>query len=502
MSETLRTWMMVAVVLLGMVGETATGGGRTQPPPVIATMFLAGALAGNAAVDARTHRAFVASMDRNGTHGYIGTIDTTTGASLGSIAVDPFIGDVEVDETRGHVFGISAPPRGPGTVTMLDARGTIILHRTAIGDNPGAVALDAAHGRLCIVTLNNDSTSSVNVLDTRSGGLLRTVTLGTQLGTQLGMPPAPVALDEGRGRLFIATMRGVGVLDTQRGLLVRTVALGTEPLGLAVDTRTSRVFVLHGPPGSPAGRVSMLDARSGTLLRTITVARDASELAVDAGTGHVFVAGIGGVDMLDARSGAVLHTAQTGILPIDLALVARMGRVFVSGASVGPNGESTNVVDVLNATTGTLLYIRTLGQGTPRIGAVDERSGRVFVITHGSSKGDMIVGLGHLSVLDGHNGVVRQTVTVGHEPSAVVVDPWTGLSFVVDNEDGTVTILAANLGAKPMSGTMAGHGKRPVPAPSATLPRCTPCPSPALRLRWTSAPATLLSSDSRTRTMA
>jgi len=464
-----RIWAIVVIALLGMVEGTTTGtrGDRAQSPVVIATVPLAGTLAGDMVVDVRTHRAFVASTDREGIEGYIGVVDSVTAASLGSVTAAPFINAMEVDEGRGHVFGISGPPESPGAVIMLAVRDGAVLHRTTIGMNPGSVALDAAHGRLYIVMLNNDGTGAVDVLDTRSDALLYTVALGIQLGTQLNL--SPVALDEARRRLFVATAQGVSVLDTQRGVLVRTVALGTEPIDLALDARTGRLFVLHGPPGGPLGRVSVLDARSGALLHTITVVRDASEMTVDVGTGHVFAAGVDGVDMLDARSGAMLRVIQTRINPLDLVVVARTGRVFVNGSVERTNGGSANVADVLDASTGGVLHTVALGAGTPRIKAIDERTGRVFVVAGGPSKGNVVIGPGHVDVLDGYSGAVRQTVIVGREPSAVALDPQTGLSFVVDNADSTVTVLAATAGTGP-----ARRVSRPaLPAP-APLPRTLP----------------------------
>lgn len=68
--------------------------------------------------------------------------------------------------------------------------------------------------------------------------------------------------------------------------VLRTVKVGKEPVALAVDTSTGRVFVAN----SAGKSVSILDARDGAVVRTVPVGKGPDGLALDARTHRVFVA--------------------------------------------------------------------------------------------------------------------------------------------------------------------------------------------------------------------
>jgi hypothetical protein len=63
---------------------------------------------------------------------------------------------------------------------------------------------------------------------------------------------------------------------------MRAQAIGPTMISMALDTRSSRIFIAH------ARSTSVFDTRSGTLLRTLPVGGLA--VAVDERTGHAFVA--------------------------------------------------------------------------------------------------------------------------------------------------------------------------------------------------------------------
>ena len=105
-------------------------------------------------------------------------------------------------------------------------------------------------------------------IDTVSGAILST--------TDLGYVPVAVALDDARGRVFIAhqtlwnitdeTPRGPGavtVQDVTSGAVLATTTVGWIPTALMLDARAQRLFVLneeaHGVGGDATGSVSALD---------------------------------------------------------------------------------------------------------------------------------------------------------------------------------------------------------------------------------------------------
>lgn len=327
-------------------------------------------------------------------------LDTVTGALLRTVPVASGRAvtsvAMAVDVHTGHVFVVYTGTPGARLVSMLDARSGGLLRQTALPHRsplsvgagigmsllPAAIAVDARIGR---VFVTNPASDTVNVLDTHSGALLRTLALG----------PAPTALavDAPAGHVFVATGldRTVRMLDAASGRVLRTVRLGFYPNAVVVDAGTGRAFVTtrntmdsRGHP-TGTGRVALLDARSGRLLRTTPVAGTLAGIAVAERADHVFVlsatgAGQGIISMLDAASGRVLYTTPLGRYPQGVTVVERTGRVVVT-TDARPDLGATGIVSLLDARSGRVLHtVRTsLNLLTPGPMAVDEQTGEVFI---------------------------------------------------------------------------------------------------------------------------
>ncbi len=250
--------------------------------------------------------------------------------------------------------------------------------------------------------------------------------------------------------------------------LLRSVPVGRDPVALAVDARTGRVFVVGA-----AGSVTTLDAATGRFLRSVAVGRGAQAVAVDEATGRVFVTDPGRAFMLDARSGAILRALSLGGGPTGgLAVDVRHGEVFVpangaprpveQGGGFGPGGFA-----VLDAATGRLR--RRLRQyGDPF--ALDGAARRLILpYSCGDTPGvaDLCV-----DTLDAVTGRRIKTADLSSQngypqgPSAVAVDARAGRAFVLYGDgcgDVNIGTLATRTGvgqglvggAEGNSGTMA-----------------------------------------------
>lgn len=217
------------------------------------------------AVDARTGRAFItSSLDDS-----VSVLDTQTGRLVATSLVARSPQAVGVDEVRGHVFIASSGMAAGGSgLSTLDARRGIVLRIQHLPLLPVALAVDARVAHVFLVNSTVDifgyaaGISSISMLDTRSGAIVRTVPIPAT------DPPATIAT-------------------------------------IAVDAPRDRVFVLsQGPqasaqPGQPAvfagdGHLYVFDARSDALLRTLPTGVGPVALGVDEGTGHVVVLDAGG----------------------------------------------------------------------------------------------------------------------------------------------------------------------------------------------------------------
>lgn len=165
------------------------------------------------AVDARTGRVFV------GTGNIVTVLDASSGAILGTASMNGLINGLAVDASPqsgapdGHLF-----VAGNQGVSVLNARDGRVLHTLLTDTAVGAIAVDARRHRLVVApatplnaTRTPDGAGIVQVLDERTGAVLRTV--------PVGIAPIAVAVDARSGQVVVVNAGGtVPVTDPWRWL--------------------------------------------------------------------------------------------------------------------------------------------------------------------------------------------------------------------------------------------------------------------------------------------
>lgn len=312
------------------------------------------------ALAARSQHLFVVDPRDGLGPSLVRVLDSRSGALRATVRVGPGADALAVDDRRSHVFVATA---GDGRVRVLDSRTARLLHTVRVGAAPVALAVDARTARAFVlgypIVHGWDSTNpfrvpnQLSVLDTTSGTLQRTVTVGAGPGT--------LALDARGGRVFVTNGSAgtLSVLDAHDGTLLHTVTVGGEPSAVAVDERRGRIYVAD----AGAGTLSLLDAARGMLLATAQVDPTASPadplpaaLAVDTARDRVYLStwgplaqgqgltlrGTGTLYVLDARTLALRRTLEVGVAPQAVAVEAGSERVVVlnGGGTVlhQPNG--------------------------------------------------------------------------------------------------------------------------------------------------------------------
>jgi DNA-binding beta-propeller fold protein YncE len=231
----------------------------------------------------------------------------------------------------------------------------------------------------------------------------------------------------------------LGVLTTHSGELVRRVALGQHLQTLLVDTTTHHAFVADGGPwggsGEPEepGILYTLDLATGATLASAQVGVDPVAMAVDPALGVLLVAGAAdqSVTFLDTQSGAVLGHAQVGRDPQRIVVAPGTGRAVVANYS----DASVTLLDVVEGA-----VVTTIGCGdAPSTVTLDARMGQVLVA---NCQGNTV------HVLDLESGASLEVLTTAARPMAIVVDPATGYTFMthlatpVSNQRELLTILS------------------------------------------------------------
>jgi len=216
-----------------------------------------------AAVDDQSGHAFITNGD-----GQVSMLDARTGAVQHTVRVKPGpagpdLMTLTVSRRAGRVF--VADPVG-GSVTTLDARSGARLHTVTVGTYPVALAVDDHTGH---VYVGNRSSHTVSVLDAQTGVLLRTVTVSF-VPMDLTVDPrtdhvwvttsGPTDLVPTRPDVYLGNVTGYGsvdVLDGRNGGILRTIQVGVLPVMTAVDEHTRHAFVLN----------SNADRKGGTFAR-------------------------------------------------------------------------------------------------------------------------------------------------------------------------------------------------------------------------------------------
>jgi len=245
-------------------------------------------------IDERAGHVFVLSFSPGSLVREVTVLDLQSGAVVRTVPVGLNAQTLAVDAPAGHVFVPGSTPSVTGVVHVLDARTGRVLRIVPVGRSPQAIAIDVRARRVFVANLNS---RSVSVLDARSGALLHTINAGNYA--------VAIAADSMTKRVFLANYgvngadRTVSVLDSHHLTALRPVTMERGATALAVDEMAGRIYVVNRTPSRavPArapGTVSVLDARNGTVLRAILVGVDPVAVAVDSQTRRVFVVNAAG----------------------------------------------------------------------------------------------------------------------------------------------------------------------------------------------------------------
>lgn len=245
-------------------------------------------------IDERAGHVFVLSFSPGSLVHEVTVLDLQSGAVVRTVPVGLNAQTLAVDAPTGHVFVPGSTLSITGVVHVLDARTGHVLRVVPVGRSPQAIAIEVRARRVFVANLNS---GSVSVLDARSGALLHTINAGNYA--------VAIAVDSMTKRVFLAnygadgTDRTMSVLDSHNLTDLRTVTMEHGSAALAVDEMAGRIYVVNRTPSRAIsvrapGAVSVLDARNGTVLRTILVGVDPVAVAVDSQTRRVFVVNAAG----------------------------------------------------------------------------------------------------------------------------------------------------------------------------------------------------------------
>ena len=245
---------------------------------------------------------------------------------------------------------------------------------------------------------------------------------GNEPATSLLNASRAIAVNSHTGKVYaVASSRGqITVFDFgKKG--TRSVAVGKDPVALAVNEVTDRIYVANNGSAS----VSVIDGTSDAVIATVDVGQLPYVLAVNVTTNKIFVSNTFS-DVITLIDGATTTTSTVKAGSADSIVVdSKLDRAYLTG------WEGTSLT-VLDSNPGSVRKIRMGGMHLWGV-TVDEATGKVYVTRAGSAK---------LAIVDEATGVVSD-VTTGAIPCAVAMNAANGLAYVVNHGDDSVTVINA-----------------------------------------------------------
>lgn len=299
--------------------------------------------------------------------------------------------------------------------------------------------------------------SAVSLIDTTTARIIRS--------TSVRGEPLTLAIDRPRRQLFVVFYNDatLDVLDARSGHLVRTLTLPLHPIHVAFDDVAGLAIVSGYNAASTTQMMATISLTTGAILHTVNLgagpfgATGSATTVVDQRTHHVFITTVQGVEVLDTRTGAsVQHLPIAAGGPDDIVISPLSERVFVTLQGTTPTAGQCVVVScpttgrgvmALDARSERVIWrvpLPPLGTRGSSLCAltVDDRTGHVFVADRcGDDHGS-----GRVYMLDARRGTTLSTTNVSIGPYALATDPQHGHVVMVGR--GGTNVLDVQSGAR------------------------------------------------------
>lgn len=233
--------------------------------------------------------------------------------------------------------------------------------------------------------------------------------------------------------------------------LNRSPFLGLNPVAIAVNEQTNRVYVAN----NFTNNVLVIDGSNNSILVNIPVGSNPLGIAVNKATNRIYVTSgnLNNVSVIDGSTNRVTATIDLGVHnvvgPYGIAVNERTNTIYA--ASLGNpyvpigNVPIPGTVSIIDGSTDT--FKRNLGAGTSPVGvAVHEGTNRIYVSNFGSND---------VYVIDGSNNTLTAHSAVGREPVAIAVFEAINRIYVANNVSNDVSAIdGTNLAQPPTTITL------------------------------------------------
>lgn len=317
---------------------------------------------------------------------------------------------LDAGTSRAYVADTSS-----NSLSVINTSNQTLVGHWPLATVPTGVAYDPVGQRIYAANFLTDTISVVNPAT-------RAVVATWRPGTS----PWSVAVDGALKQLY-SLNQGEGTLTTLStvdGRILKTTAVGTPVRVVTVSPTTRRVFA------TAAQTLTVLDGNTLGVLATVTVGRTPVGIALDEANNRIYVASqqSGTISALNATTYQIVNTWSPPLGNVwGLAIDPSLRRLYVS--IIKNTVADFGGIEVLHADTGA--YVAQISAGAELV-AVNSRTHVVYAT---DPRGNT------LSVIDGTSNALASSVPVGASPRDLVVDEASGLVYVGNVGDGTVSIV-------------------------------------------------------------
>ncbi len=326
MMRTLSAWALSAVAALA-----ASSVGSAQAPPgytVVRTVHLGAPDRWDyITFDPVAHAVYVSHGDR------ITVVDGRDGRMLG-----------EVKSFPGGTHGIaiaSAAGRGytddgrNGEAASFDLRTLQVRTRLKAAPGADAVAFDPVSGHVFVV---DGDAGLLTVIDPKSDSVVATITVGGGLEFSVSGQNGKLYVNGAEKREIVRVDTAINQVDARW-----PVPQCERPHGLAIDTRTHRLFV-----SCVNQRLLAVNADTGAVVAEAPIGRGTDAAAFDPERRLVFSSnGIDGtlsvIEEKDAQTLVPVTTVHTARTARTMAIDPQSGRIYVAAADLNLPGIAVSV---------------------------------------------------------------------------------------------------------------------------------------------------------------
>ena len=338
----------------------------------------------------------------------VGTSPRVSGQSIGSIPVQPVypLADFSSNITSDYVF-LSVP------VQFTCQSENVTEWSWDFGDGYGSTKQNSTHtyseAGIYTVTLK---VSNPNGTDTK---------LATVNVVPKGIPAPSYA--------YITNFNSntVSVINTSSNTVTATVPVGKNPLGVAVSSDGTKVYVTN-VNYKGRGTVSVIDTATKKVSATIDIGYKYSPcgIAVTPDGKKVFLANrdINGVSIIDTATNTVIGTIPVGANPLGVAITPDGKKVYVAN-------RYSNNISVID--TGTNKVIASVKAGLGPSGVTVNQAGTKLYVTNCED--------GTISVIDTNSDTIAATLPAGKWPMGVAVSPDGTKVYVANEGSNNVSII-------------------------------------------------------------